>query len=136
MDAGEITVKNLTAAMFAGQEIDLGGVFNESGTLKIYDRTGNTVLVQMDANGIECFGDTVNNITPSVVFDKNGMTGYSNCNDKEHTAIFWTKKNSFYMSNGVVENQFSVGGKLKLVPFTIKDGQGNIINDGIAEVPI
>lgn len=136
LDASEITVRNLTASMFRGQEISLGGIYDQSGTLKIYDRTGNKVLVQMNADGVECFGDTVGNITPSVVFDKNGVTGYSNSADKANSAIFWTKKESFYMKNGVVENQLSIGGKMKLVPFTIKDGNDSIIDDGIAEVPI
>lgn len=138
LDASEITVRNLTASMFRGQEISLGGIYDQSGTLKIYDRTGNKVLVQMNADGVECFGDTVGNITPSVVFDKNGVTGYSNSDPvaKPTSKIFWTNKDSFQMKNGVVENQLSVGGKMKLVPFTIKDGNGNIIDDGIAEVPI
>lgn len=138
LDAGEITVKNLTASMFKGQTINLGGVYNQSGILKIYDQTGSKILVQMDANGIECFGETSNNITPSVVFDKYGVTGYSNSDPvaKPTSKIFWTNKDSFQMKNGVVENQLSIGGKMKLVPFTIKDGNGNIIDDGIAEVPI
>lgn len=135
LHAGDITVMGLKASMFEGQEIDLGGPQNPEGVLKILDRSGNPLVV-MNSNGIECFGEAVNGITPSVVFDKYGMTGYSNKDDKQNSAIFWTKKDDFCMKNGIVENQLSVGKKLKMVPFTIKDGNGNIVNDGIAEIPV
>lgn len=138
LDAGAITVMNLTAAMFAGQEIDLGGVGNEAGVLKIYDKTGTKVLAKMDADGVECFGETVNGITPSVVFDKDGVTGYSNSDPeyKPTSKLFWTNKDSFGMKNAVIENQLNVGGMLKFVPITIRDSNDNITNQGIAIVPI
>ena len=137
LNASLVKVMNLTAAMFAGKEIDLGGSQNPDGVLKILDGSNNPLVV-MNANGMECFGDTVDNVTPSVVFNKEGMTGYSNSapTAKPTSKIFWTQKESFNMKNGTVENQLSVGQKLKMVPFTIRDSNNNIISDGIAEVPV
>lgn len=135
LNAGAITVQGLKASMFEGQEIDLGGSANPNGVLKILDRSNNPLVV-MNSDGVECFGQTENNITPSVVFNKDGVIGYSNKDDKEHSAIFWTTKDSFCMNNAVVKNELSVGGKFKLVPFTIRNSNNEIINDGIAEVPI
>lgn len=127
LDASLVTIRDLTATMFTGNTIVLGG--SDNSKLEVQDTSGNP-LIRINRNGMECFGTTVNNITPSVVFDKNGVTGYSNSNDKENTAIFWTKKDEFHMKNAVIENEASFGGKIKFVPITV----GNF--EGIAVVPV
>lgn len=130
IDAG---LQNITASMFAGQMIQLGGSDMPNGKLIIKDGSDN-ILIQMDINGLECFGETVNDITPSVVFDKNGVTGYSNSADKENSAIFWTKEQDFHMKNAVIENQMGIGGMLKFLPFEIKNSSNVVTNQGIAVV--
>ena len=135
LNASLVTIQNLTAAMFNGQEIVLGGANNRQGKLTLKDENG-TVVGVMNSSGLEFFGEAVNNVRPSVVFDKSGVTGYSNSNDKEHTAIFWTKKDDFCMKNGIVENQLNLGGMLRFTPVTIRDNNDNIINQGIAVVPL
>lgn len=133
LDAQDAGIQNLTASMFAGQMIQLGGADMPDGKLVILDQSNN-VLIKMDIDGLECFGAEVNGVIPSVVFDKNGVTGYSNSADKENTAIFWTKEQDFHMKNAVIENQMDIGGMLKFLPFTIKDSNNNITNQGIAVV--
>lgn len=127
LDASLVTIRDLTATMFTGNTIILGG--SDNSKLEVQDTSGNP-LIRINRTGMECFGSTVNNITPSVVFDKNGVTGYSNSNDKENTAIFWTKKEDFHMKNAVIENEASFGGKIRFVPITV----GNF--EGIAVVPV
>ena len=127
LDASLVTIQDLTATMFTGNTIVLGG--SDNSKLEVQDASGNP-LIRINKNGMECFAATVNNITPSVVFDKNGVTGYSNSADKENTAIFWTKKDNFHMVNAVIENEASFGGKIRFVPITV----GNF--EGIAVVPV
>ena len=127
LDASLVTIQDLTATMFTGNTIVLGG--SDNSKLEVQDASGNP-LIRVNKNGMECFAATVNNITPSVVFDKNGVTGYSNSADKENTAIFWTKKDNFHMVNAVIENEASFGGKIRFVPITV----GNF--EGIAVVPV
>lgn len=133
LNASRVTIQDLKATMFTGNTIRLGG--SDSSKLEVLD-VSNNVLVRVDKNGLECFGETVNNITPSVVFDKNGVTAYSDSNDKENTAIFWTKKDNFCMKNAIIENQMDIGKLLKFTPLTIRDSNNNIINQGIAVVPL
>lgn len=134
LDAVEAGIQNLTASMFAGQMIQLGGSDMPNGKIVILDQSDNT-LIKIDVNGLECFGATVNGITPSVVFDKNGVTAYSNSADKENTAIFWTQKDSFQMKNAVIKNQMDIGELLKFTQMTIRNANNEIINQGIAVVP-
>lgn len=133
LNASRVTIQDLKATMFTGKTIRLGG--SDSSSLEVLD-VSNNVLVRVDKNGLECFGESVNGIIPSVVFDKNGVTAYSNSEDKENTAIFWTKKDNFCMKNAIVENQIDVGKLLKFTPITIRDNNNNIINQGIAVVPL
>ena len=133
LDAQDAGIQNLTASMFEGQMIQLGGAEMPDGKLIIKDDT-DTILIQMDINGLECFGAENNGVIPSVVFDKNGVTGYSNSADMENTAIFWTKEQDFHMKNAVIETQMDIGNMLKFLPFTIKDSNNNVTNQGIAVV--
>ena len=135
LNAIQAGLQNITASMFAGQMIQLGGEDMPYGKLVILDQSNNT-LIQMDINGLECFGETVGGITPSVVFDKNGVTAYSNSNDKANSKIFWTHEEEFCMKNSIIENQLELGEMVKFLPFTIKDSNNNVINQGIAVVPL
>lgn len=118
-------IQDITASMFAGKTIVLGG--SEDCKLEVQDMNNppNT-LVRIDSTGLECFGSTGG----SVVFDKNGVTGYSNANDKANTAIFWTHADKFHMKNSTVENEAAFGGKIRFVP--INTGS----NNGIAIVAV
>lgn len=126
LDASKIDVKNLNATMFTGAMIQLGGYQNQDGTMVIKNAQNATIGV-LDTNGMEFFGETVNGITPSVVFDKNGMTGYSDKDNKATSAIFWTQKEEFHMKNGVVENEASFGNEIRFVPINNGTNKGTAI---------
>lgn len=121
LNAALVNIQNLTATMFTGNVISLGGT--DSSRLEVKD-TSNNVLVKIDKNGLECFGEEVGGIIPSVVFDKNGLTAYSDSTDKENTAIFWTNKDQFHMKNAVVENEASFGGQVRFVPVNSGTNKG------------
>ena len=129
LDASEVQVVNLNATMFTGAMIQLGGYQNQDGTMVIRNAQ-NAIIGVLDTNGMEFFGETVNGVTPSVVFDKNGMTGYSDKDHKDTSAIFWTQKEDFHMKNGVVENEASFGNEIRFVPLN------NGTNKGIAIVKV
>lgn len=129
LDASKIDVKNLNATMFTGAMIQLGGYQNQDGTLVIKNAQNTTIGI-LDTNGLEFFGETVNGVTPSVVFDKHGMTGYSDKDNKSTSAIFWTQKEEFHMKNGIVENEASFGNEMRFVPLN------NGTNKGIAIVKV
>lgn len=129
LDASKIIVSHLSASMFEGGEIVLGGYQGINGKLTVKNGAG-VVIGTIDENGLEFFGETVNNVTPSVVFDKNGMTGYSNKDQKATSKIFWTYANEFCMKNAVVKEVASFGNKIKFVPIQ------TATNNGIAIVGV
>lgn len=126
LDAAEIEVRNLNATMFTGAMIQLGGYLNQDGTL-VLRNSQNSIIAVLDTNGMEFFGEPVNGVTPSVVFDKNGMTGYADKDNKDTSAIFWTHKDEFHMKNGVVENEASFGNEIRFVPLDNGTNKGTAI---------
>ena len=129
LNANLANIINLDVNSFTGRQIVLGG--SDDCSLEVHDTsTPPKTLIRIDKNGMECFGETVNNITPSVVFDKFGVTGYSNKDDKENTKIFWTREDNFCMKNAIVKNEASFGGEIRFVPIN------NGTNKGIAIVKV
>lgn len=127
LDALKATITNLSASMFTGQTIVLGGA--EDCKLEVQDLSSPPkTLIRVNGNGLECFGAEVGGVVPSVVFDKNGVTGYSNSADKDNSKIFWTHADEFHMANAVIENEATFGGKIRFVPLN------NGTNNGIAIV--
>jgi phage minor structural protein len=126
LDANNIEVRNLNATMFTGAMIQLGGYQNQDGTL-VLKNSQNNIIAVLDTNGMECFGEPVNGVTPSVVFDKNGVTGYSDKDNKSTSAIFWTHADEFHMKNSVVENEASFGSEIRFVPLDNGTNKGTAI---------
>ena len=126
LDANNIEVRNLNATMFTGAMIQLGGYQNQDGTL-VLKNAQNSVIAILDTNGMEFFGEAVNGVTPSVVFDKNGVTGYSDKDNKSTSAIFWTHADEFHMKNSVVENEASFGSEIRFVPLDNGTNKGTAI---------
>ena len=123
LNAQNANVQDLTAAMFSGKKIVLGGA--DDATLEVHDSSNppNT-LIKITGDGLECFGEPVGGITPSVVFNKHGVTGYSDSSDKDNSAIFWTHEQDFHMKNAVIENETSLGGKIRFVPMNTGTNNG------------
>ena len=125
LNAQLVTIQNLTATSFRGNEIILGG--SEDCKLEVHDTSNPPkTLIRINGSGMECFGETVGGVTPSVVFDKDGVTGYSDSTDRT-SKIFWTRSDEFCMKNGVVENELSVGQMLRFVPVTVGSFEGIVI---------
>ena len=125
LNAQLVTIQNLTATSFQGNEIILGG--SEDCKLEVHDTSNPPkTLIRINGSGMECFGETVGGVTPSVVFDKDGVTGYSDSTDRT-SKIFWTRSDEFHMKNGVVENELSVGQMLRFVPVTVGSFEGIVI---------
>lgn len=138
LDASKISVTNLTADMFKGGEIKIGGIIDplrpdrtSDGVLQIYDRN-DVVMATMDKDGIKIYGEGAGNNRSYVMFDSNGMAGY----DTTGTKIFWTNKQEFHMKKAVVEEEISCFGVGKFVRLTTYDQNNNVVNDGIALVGI
>lgn len=137
LDASKIDVSNLTADMFKGGEIRIGGVIDAQnnrrydGVLKIFDKDG-ILMGIFDKNGIKIYGEGTGNNRAYVLFDSEGMSGY----DTTGTKIFWTNKQEFHMKKAVVEEEISCFGIGKFVRLTTYDSNNNVVNDGIALVGI
>ena len=137
LDASKIDVSNLTADMFKGGEIDIGGIIDiqnnrcYDGVLKIFDKNGVEMGI-FDKNGIKIYGEGSGNNRAYVLFDSNGMAGY----DTTGTKIFWTNKQEFHMKKAVIEEEISCFGIGKFVRLTTYDQNDNVVNDGIALVSI
>ena len=137
LDASKIDVSNLTADMFKGGEINIGGIIDVQnnrrydGVMKIFDRNGVEMAV-FDKNGIKIYGEGSGNNRAYVLFDSNGMAGYDTSGNK----IFWTNKQEFHMKKAVIEDEISCFGIGKFVRLTIYDQNDDVVNDGIALVSI
>ncbi|MBQ1571230.1 MAG: phage tail protein, partial [Clostridiales bacterium] len=85
LDALKVTIQHLTAAMFEGSKISLGGINNESGVLEIKDETG-MVIGEMTKDGLKFYGAGPVGKRPYVLLNNTvGFAGY----DANGNAIFW-----------------------------------------------
>ena len=64
--------------------------------------------------------------------NSDGLKGY----DANDTAIFWVNRDEFTMKKCVAQNEINACNKIKFVPVTIRDGNNDIVNDGVAIVGI
>lgn len=123
-----INVINLTANLIKGGTLKLGSNLNESGVLELYNDT-NTLIGQMDRNGLKMFGlDGSYVLLNSAV----GFAGY----DRNGNKIYWASQDEFHMKKSVVEEEITLCNKMRFIPITIKDNNGNIENDGIGLVSV
>lgn len=121
-----INVINLTADLIKGGTLKLGSKDNQSGIFELYDGANNLVGL-MDKNGLKMYG-----VDGSYVLmnDEVGFAGYDRLGNK----IYWVSQDEFHMKKGVMEEEITLCNKLRFVPITLDDGNGNITNDGIALV--
>ena len=124
----QINVINLTANLIKGGTLKLGSNLNEYGQLEVYDEA-NILLAEMNKNGLKMYGADGSYI---VINNEVGFAGY----DKLDNKIYWVDKDEFHQKKSVVEEEITLCNKLRFIPITIKDGQGNIINDGIGLVSV
>lgn len=132
LDASRVTIQNLTANMFAGGKIQLGGYNNYDGVFELYN-AGGTLIGQMDKNGVKFYGSGSGSNRPYVLFNNDvGFAGFA----ADGTKQFWVDRDEFHMKKCVAENEIQACGKIKFLPITTYDTNNNIINDGVAVVGV
>lgn len=127
MDMQQINVIGLTADLIKGGTLKLGSQSNQSGLLEIYDE-GNTLIGQMDKNGLKMFG-----VDGSYVLLNNtvGFAGY----DRNDNPIYWVSQDEFHMRKSVIEEEITLCNKMRFIPITLYSGS-TIVNDGIGLVSV
>ena len=129
LDALKVTIQHLTAAMFEGSKISLGGINNGSGVLEIKDETG-MVIGEMTKDGLKFYGAGPVGKRPYVLLNNTvGFAGY----DANGNAIFWVNQDEFHMKKCVAETEINACGVIKMIPMTIENN-GTVVNRGLAFV--
>lgn len=121
-----INVINLTANLIKGGTLKLGSENNQSGVFELYDNANN-LIGQMDKMGLKMYG-----VDGSYVLMNNevGFAGYDRLGNK----LYWVDQDEFHMKKGVIEEEITLCSKLRFIPITLDDGNGNITSDGIGLV--
>ena len=131
LDASRVTIQHLTATMFEGGKISLGGLNNQSGVMEIKDESG-IVIGEMTKDGLKFYGAGPVGSRPYILLNNTvGLAGY----DANGTAVFWVNRDEFTMKKCVATNEISVCGKIRILPMKITSG-GITTNDGIAFISL
>ena len=118
--------------MFEGSKITLGGLNNQAGVFELKNEAG-LKIGEMTSEGLILYGAGPEGQRSYVKLNNEvGFAGY----DKNDNKLFWVNLDEFRMKKCVAEEEINACGMIKFVPVTIRDGQGNITNEGIAEVAI
>ena len=125
-NAQATNVINLTADLIKGGTLKLGSVLNEAGSVEVYDEA-NTLICTIDKRGLIMYASNGGYI---VLNQDVGLVGY----DPTGNPIYWVADNEFHMSKAVVEEEITLCNKLRFIPMTITDSNGNITSDGIGLV--
>lgn len=126
MNMQAINVINLVADMIKGGTLKLGSALNQSGNIELYN-AANKLICTLDKNGLIMYATDGGYV---VLNQDVGLVGY----DSLGNPIYWVSDNEFHMSKAVVENEITLCNKLRFIPITITDSDGNITNDGIGLV--
>jgi len=59
-----------------------------------------------------------------------GFAGYDRLGNK----IYWVDHDEFHMKKSVIEEEITLCNKVRFIPITLDDGNGNITSDGIGLV--
>lgn len=121
-----INVINLICDMIKGGTLKLGTALNKSGNIELYNDS-NKLICTLDKNGIIMYATNGGYV---VLNQDVGLVGY----DSVGNPIYWVSNDEFHMNRAVVENDINIANKLRFIPITITDSDGNIVNDGIGLV--
>lgn len=121
-----INVINLTADLIKGGTLKLGSKDNQSGVFELYD-DANNLIGEMNKQGLKMYG-----LDGSYVLMNNdvGFAGFDRLGNK----IYWVSHDEFHMKKGVMEEEITLCNKVRFIPITLDDGNGNILSDGIGLV--
>lgn len=119
----EINVINLVCDMIKGGTLKLGSALNQSGKIELYNNS-NKLVCTLDKNGLIMYATNGGYVVLNAGV---GLVGY----DSVGNPIYWVSDDEFHMNKAVVENDITIGGKVRFIPITITDNSGNITNDGV-----
>ena len=122
----EINVINLVCDMIKGGTLKLGSALNQSGKIELYNNS-NKLVCTLDKNGLIMYATNGGYV---VLNADVGLVGY----DSVGNPIYWVSDDEFHMARAVVETALTIGGKVRFIPITISDSQGNVTNDGVGIV--
>ncbi len=103
-----INVINLTASLIKGGTLKLGGADNASGVFELLDEKQN-IIATMNKDGLTVYAHNGDYVKLNA---EEGFVGY----DAQDNMIYWADGDVFHMRNAEVENQITLGGKVKIVP--------------------
>ena len=126
-----ILAGTMSANLIKGGVLQLGSLLNQNGALEVYDET-NRLISSLDKNGLKMYG------TDGFYLSVNPEDGFAGFDGRTSppNKLFWVNEDEFHQKKSVVEEEITLFNKMKFVPVTIRDGNNNIVNDGVALVSI
>lgn len=111
-----INVINLVADMIKGGTLKLGENMNASGLIEIY-AGDNSLSGKIDKDGIILYLKTGEYVKLNAT---EGLAGY----DANNKKIYWADGQEFHMAKSVVEEEITIGNRLRILPITTADNTG------------
>lgn len=122
LDMQQINVINLVADMIKGGTLKLGTKLNQAGLIEIYDEA-NKLIGTLDKNGFKMFAQDNSYV---LLNTEVGFAGFN----KNDVKTWWVDGDEFHQKKAFVEEEITVGYKLRMIPIT------NSTNTGIGFVPL
>jgi hypothetical protein len=119
LNAAIVEILHLTAKMFEGAEIALGGTDNGNGVF-ILRNDNNIEIGRIDIEGLKFWGKGPVGARPYVKLDLNGLSGY----DANNNMIFKVEEDEFIMKKCVAQQEINACGRIKFVPVTTSTNSG------------
>lgn len=128
LDFATFEAVNFTADLIKGGVYKLGSNYNSNGRLEIYN-SANDLIGELNNNGLTAYGQDGSRFIASdadgiKIIDSNGAT------------IWGIEGETTRAKKSQVDEELSIGGKLRFLPIQTVDGDNNITNDGIGILPI
>lgn len=128
LDFATFEAVNFTADLIKGGVYKLGSNYNSNGRLEIYN-SANDLIGELNNNGLTAYGQDGSRFIASdadgiKIIDSNGST------------IWGIEGETTRAKKSQVDEELSIGGKLRFLPIQTVDGDNNITNDGIGILPI
>lgn len=128
LDFATFEAVNFTADLIKGGVYKLGSNYNSNGRLEIYN-SANDLIGELNKDGLTAYGQDGSRFIASdadgiKIIDSNGST------------IWGIEGDTTRAKKSQVDEELSIGGKLRFLPIQTVDGDNNITNDGIGILPI
>lgn len=121
-----VNVINLVADMVKGGTLKLGSALNQSGKIELYN-AANRLTCTLDNRGLIMYATDGGHVV------LNQDVGFV-CYDSLGNPIYWASNGVFHMAKAVVEEEITLSNRLRFIPITMTDDEGNVTSDGIGLV--